>query len=87
MRIESGSMNFSRIPGQYAYQVRNYRTDPVENVDPLIGQTRSKDDVSRLIGASMAAERAEPDLYYPPSSNFHHRQNEVLKGRFLDLLV
>lgn len=35
MRIEGGSMNLSRIPGEYAYPLQRYNTSPVEEVEQV----------------------------------------------------
>lgn len=87
MRIEGGSMNFSRVPGQYAYQVRNYRNDPVERVD-VLRKTESAGDYKPVSDRQRVSDdRNEPSLYFPQIENFHQRHSELMKGRFLDVLI
>ncbi len=41
MILEGGSQNASRIPGQYAYPVQRYQSNPIESVSAIRGNALS----------------------------------------------
>ncbi len=86
MRIDGGSQNFSRIDGDYVYQARSFRNDPVPPVDvpEAISPGRISYPSEREI---FDAEEPVAAVYFPRGNNFHLDQGSMMKGRFLDVYV
>lgn len=97
MRIETGSTNLSRIPGQFVYVQRNGSSSPVEPADPVIKKVNhSMERALEAIGAQDRFERSEspreepvlPDLYTPARLKIgSNHYLEAARGRFLDFLA
>jgi len=90
VRIETGSQNLSRIPGNYVYPLVRYNPNPVEDVNAVkarIGRAPDlySDPMSRLKPLEDESDRLK--LYRPENAFRPGKLLEELTGRRLNLLA
>lgn len=102
MRVESGSMNASRIPGTYAYPVQRYNNRPVESVSRVTASSEFMGRVEDMPENSTRVWRdgdiksdfrneEEPFTYTPNGIPQHAgtrvNLNSAQVGRFFDIMA
>ncbi|MCB1174090.1 MAG: hypothetical protein KDK39_11010 [Leptospiraceae bacterium] len=93
MNVYTGSMNASRLPGQYVYPVVRYRQDPVSAVESIQARSRPEirpattpDDHNQLNSPAALARQAfhHTTPEYPDST--YAVSHRLEKGVLLNIL-
>jgi len=90
MRIEGGSQNLSRIPGDYVYPKPRYNPNPVEGVSGIPRERQSMMQTLKQVqqypwDRSAAMEPSRPFIYHPNGTSSEISGEP--KGQYLDLIV